>query len=191
MFDMKTEDIAYMVLRFVCVFVVIMGINKTPEVVYSVYYNKVSIEQVGIVNFIMILLPPIVLFAFAIFCWVLTPKLSRSFVKESKPANTCFSLFDFQKVMFSVMGVYVISVSLPDLVNTMMMYLDIVRDSAEGKVPIVQGILVLLVQLITGLVLLFGADSLTTFLNRNQSGRNHDCGKSKGIIPKKREQTPE
>ncbi len=168
MSDLKTEDIAYMALRLTCFFIVIVGINKTPEIIYSIYYNKISIEQIGIINFIMIALPPILLFSFAFFCWFLTPKLSKFLIKESKNANICFSLFDFQKVMFSVMGVYVLSLSLPDLVNTTMMYLDILRNSAKGNVPIVLGIMVLSVQLIMGFALLFGSDNLTSFLNRRK-----------------------
>ncbi|MCI5142742.1 MAG: hypothetical protein D3909_13665 [Candidatus Electrothrix sp. ATG1] len=168
MSDLKTEDIAYMALRLMSLVIIIVGINKIPDVIYSIYYYRMSIEQIGGMNLIMISLPPISLFIAAFCCWILTPKLSKALVKESKSATLSFSLLGFQKVMFSVMGVYVLSLSLPNLVNTTMIYFNVGRKSAEGSVPVLVGLMVLSVQLIMGLTLLFGAEGLTNFLNRNE-----------------------
>jgi len=143
----------------------ILSIYAFIKVIDNVYYTLGSItstEDHG-ANLVLIIAPQLLLVLCGILLWYIAPRLATSVFKSSSIENEPnASLSDIQTVAFSVVGIFLLAISIPELVSIIVVYNTMWV--AGSKEILIKGIIVLSIKIILGLWLLLGSRGLVKFI---------------------------
>lgn len=159
---MTKKEIANLSFKVLSLYAVIKAIDKLSPLINYIYEYGLS----DILNLIIFAAPMVLLFLCGGLLWFVAPLLasliSKSTVSED---NSDASLLSIQIIAFSVVGLYIISNSLPVFVRIIIWHFTITSYSTREVSPLLGDILSSLVQVVLGLWLLFGSRGLVNFVN--------------------------
>lgn len=143
----------------------VLSIYVFIRVIDDMYYVLGSIagSENSSVNLAVIIFPKLLFILCGIVLWNITPRLADSVIKStSNGYEPNASLTDIQSVAFTIVGLFLLASSLPEIVgilvtcNTMWII--------GSKVVLIKDIVVLSVKIILGLWFLLGSRSLVNFI---------------------------
>jgi len=131
-------------------------------------------QEESLVNLIVNFIPFLVLVVVGLFLWVYSEKFASIIIKENQQTSlesTNINYQELQSVAFSVVGVVVTTIALPEFftaVGSLINFLEIGRDYATNqfKIEITFHVIEKVIKLILGVGLFFGGRGLTNLLAR-------------------------
>jgi len=157
---MTRKEISILSLRIMSLYAFLKVIEKLPDVFYFFLNIKAYLEQEALLNLMLVFISPSLFALFGILLWIASPKIAniifKSKVNEEKSdyPGSDYSLADIQTISFSVVGLVVLAIALPELIKTTVMYYTISTSPSENKLPLIGSLIVLLTQSIFGFWLL-------------------------------------
>lgn len=160
---MTKHEVAILSFKVLCIYAVIQAIDKFYSFLYYVF-NEPNLDYGSKLNILIASVPSLLMALISVLLWFGSPLLARTIFKrstsETEPPS---SLADIQRIAFSVVGLFLLSTSLPDLVEIIIV---IISNSIvqSGLNSIVHSIVALLVKVSLGFWLLFGAGGIVNFV---------------------------
>lgn len=142
----------------------VLSIYAFIRVIDNVYYTLGSITSTEEgANRLLIIAPQLLLVLSGILLWYIAPRLASSVFKSSTIENEPnASLSDIQAVAFSVVGIFLLASSIPEIVKIIVIYNTMW--AVGSKEVLIQAIIVLSIKMILGLWLLLGSRGLVKFI---------------------------
>lgn len=160
---MSNREVASLACKVLGIYIIILGINA----LFSVFTVSIGMpNQVANEGFINIIFS-LVYILFGVLLWILSDKLSVIMVTGEKHTVevTGITASDIQRISFSVLGLYFLGDSLPELISTLMNI-----NSMSGLPNTVRLRLLvsggLITELLIGLGILLGSQGLVNLLNK-------------------------
>lgn len=162
---MTRRDIAILSFKVLSLYAFIKAIDKLPDVIYYIFNSENFFNQTVLLNFLLISVPLLLLTLCALLLWFAAPLMASKVFKSKIPEEkTDVSFADAQAIAFSIAGLLVLAIALPDLVKAAVMHYTIVTQSVRGESPLAGTIVVLLFQIVFGFWLLLGSEGITAFM---------------------------
>jgi hypothetical protein len=143
----------------------VLSIYAFIIVIDNIYFTLGSItraEDHG-ANLALIVTPQLLLVLSGIILWFIAPRLASSVFKTPSIENAPnASLSEIQTVAFSVVGIFLLAISIPELVSIIVVYNTMWV--AGSKEILIKGMIVLSIKIILGLWLLLGSSGLVKFI---------------------------
>lgn len=155
---MSKREIASLACKILGIFFIIQGTNVLSLTVSVAATSPIAHESLFNVIFSLTYI------LFGVLLWFLSDKLSAILIKGESHSNAGSGLgvSDIQRVMFSVLGLYFIGNSVPNLVSAL---LNTYSMNETFTTRIILGSGGLITEFITGLGIFFGSQGLVDFLN--------------------------
>ncbi len=159
---MSKREIASLACKILSIYLMILGINVFSNVFSFSMVTQTHMAYEIILNIIY----PMIYILFGILLWLLSDKLSLIMVKGESHSNESFDTkaSDIQRISFSVLGLFFLGSSLPNLAST------IARIHFTSELPNYSTRLLLgaggpIIQFIVGLGIFLGSQGLVNFLD--------------------------
>lgn len=160
---MSKREIASLACKILGIYLIIQGINVMANVLSVSIATPNQVEPVSAIN---IIFPYIFLIIFGVLLLLFSDKLSSIMVKGETLPNEGLGIKpgDIQRILFSVLGLFLVGNSLPKLVTTLTsMYTT--RDVANMTIRLLPGAVGAITQIILGTGVFFGSQGLVNILN--------------------------
>lgn len=167
---MKANQLAQIGVRLVALYLIAQGITSLPNLYFyfpGMQHAESFSSFIYAVAFISILSPVVI----GVLLWVIAPLVSNSLTSPFQGAelNNTFNDNQLQTSAIFLIGIYLLTISIPDLVAAIYQYsklaeLESLRDSA--KTSIQASLLTATIELVLGVLLVVGANAITRWVSR-------------------------
>ena len=157
---MNKRELASLACKILGIYLIIQGINIFVNITFFAVTTPSDEVVTGIyLNLIFSL----VYILFGVLLWIFSDKLSAIMVRGETqlPEDSGLGARDIQRVAFSVLGLYFMGSSLPNLVTVVT---SLIREQAMHMTQILFGSVGMLARLIIGLGIFLGSEGLVNFL---------------------------
>lgn len=171
--SMTKREIATLSFKVLSIYAIIQAINQSYNVLYYLIYKN-QLDDTSRINLVLNSVPIILLTLCCIILWCAAPFLATSIFKATTSENSSqasgvqASLVSIQVIAFSVVGLFILATSLPNLVDIIVVILLTSKSIQGGTVPIIHDIIVLSLKVVLGFWLLFGSHGIVNFIRSVQ-----------------------
>lgn len=160
---MKKIEIATLSFKVLSIYAIIQAISRLPDIFYYLFKN--DNEELMILNLAIVSVPLLLLVISSVLLWFTAPLLATSIFKSIVSEDRSeVSLVNIQIIAFSIVGLYILASSFPELVNIAIVI--ITAASIEGgRGSMIHIVVVFILKIMLGLWLLLGSHGIVKFLS--------------------------
>lgn len=166
---MNYKKIGNLACKIISINILVKMVSILPSVFYSISFNKQSPELQSI-NFFYSILPIFLLLVVGIALWAFSEKIGNIMIKSDEQDDiTTIDYNKVQSIAFSVVGVYLTAISLPEILrNVIIIYQQnsIGIASTTGLTTQYTEIFRDIALIIIGLFLIFESGGLSNLINK-------------------------
>ncbi len=160
---MKKSEIAILSFKVLSIYAVIQSIYQVYNFLYFLSYQK-QLETGEKYNLLLAFIPSLLMILCAIILWFGAPILASKIFKDDKQKiDTSSSYGNLQSVAFSVVGLFLLSTSLPAVVEVVLVTL-VASDTTNSIGALTPAIVEIILKVTLGTWLLFGSQGFVNFL---------------------------
>lgn len=165
---MTKNEIAILSFKVLSLYAIIQTIDKLYYFLYYFLYES-QLDNAYKHNLLLSSVPSLLMASCAIMLWFGAPFLAKSiFNKISSEAESQATLVDMQMIAFSVVGLFILATSLPDLVEIVAVILT--ASSIQGGAgSLVHNIVTLILKAVLGFWLLLGSQGIVGIIRSQRA----------------------
>jgi len=160
---MTKKEVAVLSFKVLSVYAFMKAIDRSYNFLYYFLYRN-QIEEHRQASLGLISIPSLLYGLCGIALWFIAPYLASSIFKSTQPEEGARASYaDIQEIAFSIVGLFILAISLPDLVSAITFFL--MSSSTFGaKNAMVHSIVVFTAKSILGLWLFLGSHGIANFV---------------------------
>lgn len=169
MTNLTKYDLALIGIRLLTIYLVLRLISLLPSwlMTSSMIVNQSHFSYPFTFKFLAFFLPLFSLLI-PILLWVLSAKCALFLIREQTPTNdtsTKENRDDLQAILFRVIGIFVLIITIPELITWIYIYYSIYLKSMNffGSSPAASNLIQILLKILLSIILLFTAKGLSEF----------------------------
>ncbi len=163
---MTKRQAAILSFKVLSVYAMIRAIDRSYDIIYYIFY-RAQLDQGGRYNLGLISIPSLLWVLCGILLWFIAPFLATSIFKSTHEEEPRASSGDIQEIAFSVVGLFVLAMALPDLVSVVAIMLTFASTRGAGS-AMIDRLVVIVAKSVLGLWLLLGSHGIVRFLRAMQ-----------------------
>jgi len=160
---MTKKEVAILSFKVLSVYAFIKAIDRSYDFLYYFFYRS-QLDEGSRINLELISIPSLLYALCGIALWFAAPLLATSIFKSAPPEEEPgASSADIQEIAFSIVGLFVLAISLPDLVRVISIMLT--SSSYRGaRNAMIHSTVVLAAKSVLGFWLLLGSHGVVKFV---------------------------